>query len=150
MAKKRQQYKPRAFESKGKRKKKSGKEVADTFAMVFLTMLESPAYKDLTTRQQALYIWIKAQLCGADRHPRIDYPEQTYPEYEEIRKDTSFYFSWANALETGLYTKSMQKNFSCDMQALKNHGLIDIVMNGKAHRKRTVYKYSSEWQKWNI
>ncbi|WP_022762615.1 hypothetical protein [Butyrivibrio sp. AD3002] len=140
MAKK-EKYKPHSFECLGtKFKGLNGAMMADTSASVFESMLQSDSFKRLTPRQKILYVYLKGQFYGK-RKPRMD-----YPNIEELQSDECFYFNFSVAHQYGLYPPRSSKNFYDDMQALIDAGFIERIVSGKAHRKKSIYRYSDRWK----
>jgi len=116
------------FESTGSR--------SDTSANIYWSMLSSLAWKSLTAQQQLLYLYCKAQLYGQRNRPR------------EHGKDC-FYMNQAKWRdEFGLYKKGNENGFYRDMEALISKGFIKCVECGATTRTKSVYRYSSEWQRY--
>ena len=141
MSKSKQTYKPKPFESANGyyEHPTTGKIQTDTSANIYEGMLLNPLYQNLLPRQHDLYTVCKAQYYGK-RKPRRD-----YPEIEEFQSDECFYLNWGLVQRYGIYSPSMQADFREDMKALIDHGFIDIVASGKAHRTKTVYRFSDRW-----
>lgn len=144
MSRKRNDYKPQSFETVGKvRYNPNGALHNDTFATIYDSMLLSDAFQDLNSTQQILYIICKKQFYGARK------PHKDYPDMIELAGDDKFYLNVDIAINRyHLYSPKSKKNFYTDMQVLISHGFIERVASGKAHRTKTIYKYSAEWKKW--
>lgn len=141
MAKKKTDYVPKSFESKGKNfTNRRGKPQKETSANIYESMLQSPGFNKLNSKQKVLYLYCKAQFFGK-RKPGKDYKEQ-------FQDDGCFYFNWGKALEYGLYTEKSNANFYRDMQALEKWGFIEKLKSGQAHKEKNVYRFSDKWQKW--
>jgi hypothetical protein len=141
--KKKRQYSPKPFEALGHQFVGiHGGRQPDTFAQVYESMLQSDAFKDLNSTQKVLYFICKAQYYGKRK------PSRDYPDIEELQGDDLFYFNWNLAQEYGLYKPTCNKNFQMDMKALIDHGLIDLVASGIAHRKKNIYRFSDKWKSW--
>lgn len=115
---------PKAFES--------SKPCNDVSAVLYASMLQSPAWKKLTKPQQILYVYMRLQFYGNNQVPG---KPQIY-----------FYFNqtlWKKTYE--LYTNL--KSFYRDRDALIAHGFIEMVESGKNTRTKAVYKLSSSWQR---
>lgn len=141
---KKNHYSPKSFEAIGQKFKGiHGAMMADTSATIFESMLQSDAFKSLNPKQQILYVYCKAQYYGKRK------PEKDYPDIPQFEGADLFYFNWDIAQEYGLYKPSCNKNFRNDMQALIQHGFIEIVASGKAQHKKNVYKFSSKWKTWD-
>jgi hypothetical protein len=140
MAKKRK-YASKDFEAVGASFKGiHGATMTDTSASIFESMLQSEAFKSLKHRQQILYVYCKAQYYGK-RKPRAD-----YKDIPELQGDDLVYFNFDVAVEYGRYTKKSSKLFYTDMDALIKAGFIERIVSGKAHKKKTIYKYSARWK----
>lgn len=123
-------YIPKSFEATGIN--------GDVSANIFRSMMESPAWKDLTGNQKALYLTCKLQLYGVPRKKKPD------PEDE-----TTFFmnkFLWADTYQ--LYDRENGKGFRRDMNALIAHGFLVCVERGEVTRTKNVYKFSSMWRKY--
>lgn len=127
MSRRKQPYQKKAFESTGAS--------SDTSANVYMSMLLSPAWKDLTANQQRLYLVCKAQY---------------YAEKQKINGDplcfTMNQSKWADLY--GLYKRNNAASFIRDMTALIEHGFVSCVECGAISRSKSIYRFSSKWQKW--
>ena len=124
-------YKPKPFESTGSSN--------DTSANIYESMLIHPAFLGLTKNQRLLYIYLKAQYYGK-RKPGRDYPDE-----ERLQGETLFYFSHETAVKYGLCTKAGKTELYKNIRALVSAGFIEIVVSGRASKKKSVYKFSSRW-----
>lgn len=136
-------YKPKKFESLGRYKDYNGKDKIDTSANIFESMLLSPAFRDLNSKQQILYVYCKKQYYGHRK------PEKDYKDVEQFQGTDLFYFNYDLAFKYGLYKSSMSSNFYADMKALCEHGFIEKVSSGASQRKKNIYRFSSLWQTWS-
>lgn len=134
MGKRKKPYIPKAFESTGVSN--------DTSANVYGSMLESPAFKDLSKNQRLLYIYMKKQYYGARK------PGQDFPDMEQLQGDDLFYFNLALAEKYGLYSRSNDRQFYADIRAIEQHGFIKTVSSGKATKSRSIYKFTGDWKEW--
>ncbi len=115
-------YTPKSFESIG------GKRLS---ANIYISMLESTAWKQLSKNSRLLYVYMKAQYYGA----------KNIPEHPA----TDFVFNWGLASQTyGLYTNKTQ--FAKDKSELIKYGFIECVENGKCTRTKSIYRFSDKWQ----
>ena len=127
MAKKRP-YEKKAFESTG--------EPADVSANLYLSMLTSPAWRELTARQQILYLYCKAQYYAEKKKPVKDNP-------------LSFSMNQAKWREQyGLYKVNDEKSFYRDMSELILKGFVSCLMSGANTRQKSIYAFSIKWQKY--
>lgn len=142
MRRKKQKYNPKAFESVGEHfLNQKGKSQIDTSANIYESMLQSAAFKSLTTKQQILYVYCKAQYYGK-RKPKKDYEKQGLFQGEEY-----FYFNIQLASDYGLYTMTNHKRLYTDLKALEKAGFIDCLKSGKGHKEKNVYCFSDRWKK---
>lgn len=143
MSRGRKKYVPKRFESKGEKFiDENGKLRADTSANIYESLLLSDSFRDLSDRQKMLYIVAKAQYYGHRK------PEKDYPEIELFQGADVFYLNWNAVKRYGLYKDSMHSNFYKDMSALIEHGFIQRLSSGKGNRKKSIYKFSADWQSW--
>lgn len=115
---------PKAFES--------SRPCNDVSAVLYASMLQSPAWKKLTKPQQILYVYMRLQFYGNNQVP--DKPQIYFYFNQLLWKDTY-----------GLYTNL--KSFYKDRDALIDHGFIEKMESGKNTRTKAVYKLSSNWQR---
>lgn len=133
----------RPFESVGEHYTDShGNSRPDVSARIFESMLVSPAFRSLTARQKVLYLYCKAQHYGKKK-PSKDYDAEQYPQTQQ---DICFYFNLALAVEYGLYAKTSRNEFYSDIKRLREVGLIETVISGKATKTKSVYRFSSKWR----
>ena len=126
MAKK-PKYAKKPFESTGAN--------SDTSANIYTSMLISPAWQDLSASAQRLYVVCKAQY----------YAEKSKPN------DDPLCFTMSQAKWSGLYKlykKSNAKGFYRDMSELISHGFVSCVESGACTRTKSIYRFSSMWQKY--
>ena len=122
MGRRKTKYVPKSWESVG------GNMLS---ANIYVTMLQSKAWMQLSKNAQVLYLYMKAQYYGA----------KNLPEHPS----TDFVFNWALASKTyKLYTNAEQ--FKKDKDMLIEYGFIDLVENGKNTRTKNIYRYSDRWQ----
>lgn len=127
MAKLRKQpYQKKDFESSGT--------PADVSANIYMSMLQSEAWKALSNSQRVLYLYCKSQYYAEKKKPKGD----------------NFCFTmnqskWCGLY--GLYKKTNAKGFYRDMGALIEHGFIICVERGGMSFKN-IYQYSDLWQKY--
>ncbi len=114
-------YQPRPFESRGD----------NLSANIYLSMIKSKAWENLSNNAKVLYLYMKLQLYGANTiegHPPED-----------------FYFNTAMITQTyKLYTNMSQ--FRKDRQLLIDNGFIEIIENGRFSRTKNIYRLSAKWQ----
>lgn len=127
MSRRKTPYQKKSFESTGAS--------SDISANVYMSMLLSPAWKDLTANQQRLYLVCKAQFYG----------EKTKPNGDPLCF-TMNQSKWCGLY--GLYEKSNAKGFYRDMAALIENGFVTCVESGAPTRTKSIYRFSSMWQKY--
>lgn len=133
MGRRKKIVKARSFESSGGMDGKT-----DTFVRLYSSMIHSPAFKALSHRQKSLYLYLKEQFYG-HRKPSFDYPDMM-----EVQGEEFFYFPFTEAVDSGIYTKNMKREFYGDMHELVEFGFIEIAYDGNRRRK-TIYRYSGKW-----
>ena len=134
MGRRKESYTPKAFESTGVSN--------DTSANIYGSMLESPAFKDLSKNQRLLYVYMKKQYYGTRK------PERDFPEVEKLQGTDLFYFNMALAVQYGLYSRSNDRQFYNDIAAIERHGFIKTISNGRSTKSRSVYKFIGDWKQW--
>lgn len=127
MSRRKQAYQKKVFESTGASN--------DTSANIYMSMLLSDAWRSLTAQQQRLYLYCKAQYYGQKAKPNGN---SLCFEMNQSK--------WCGLY--GLYEKSNAKGFYRDMSALIATGFIICVQCGAITRTKSVYCFSSMWQKY--
>lgn len=123
--KRKNKYIPKSFESK------SGKVLS---AVIYASMIQSPAWEHLSNNARVLYLYMKLQYYGA----------KNIPDHSE----DCFYFNTALIQKTyKLYTNMRQ--FRKDRDQLVDYGFIKILESGKNTRTKAIYQFSDEWQNWS-
>ena len=144
MTRAKKKYAPRAFESLGAKFIDSdGRKRTDTSANIFESMLLSPAWKSLNSKQQVLYLVCKAQFYGKRK------PGRDFPDVETFQTDEAFYLNWGSVQKYGLYKPTMSKNFYADMRALIDRGFIILLSSGKSHHQKNIYRFGARWREWD-
>ena len=126
-SKRKKPYEKKSFESAGT--------PSDTSANIYMSMLLSPAWLNLTANQQRLYLYCKAQYYGEKNKHNGD-----------LLTFTMNRSKWGKLYQ--LYALTNQAGFYRDRDALIEHGFIRVVVGGSNTRKKTIYAYSDMWQKW--
>lgn len=127
MSKRKKTYQKKAFESDGS--------PSDVSANIYMSMILSPAWKNLTANQRQLYLYCKAQYYGEKKKP-TDNP----------LKFTMNQTKWADMY--GLYKRNNAASFTRDMTALIEHGFVVCSSCGATTRKKSIYRFSEKWQQW--
>ena len=135
MAAKKRTYQPKMFESTQTSK--------DTSANIYLSMLTSSAWKDLSNNSRVVYLDMKSQYYG---QKKVKEPDEN-GNIKEFDQEC-FYFNWGIARDVFGIKNPTQLNK--DIKSLIEHGFVEIVKNGKNTRTKSVYKLSDKWQKWNV
>lgn len=120
-------YEKKSFESDCSR--------SDVSANIYQSMILSEAWKDLTPRQQSLYLLMKLQYYAQKKHPDNDQTKFTFNQLK-----------WRDIYE--LYSDANKKAFYKDRDALTNHGLIVCTYSGKSQQRKNEYQYSDQWKQW--
>ncbi len=134
MGQRKKSYIPKAFESTGV--------LNDTSANIYGSMIESPAFKDLSKNQRLLYVYMKKQYYGTRK------PGRDFPDMEQLQGDDLFYFNLALAVKYNLYSRSNKRQFYTDIKALVSHGFIKNMTPENKTILRSVYKFIGEWKMW--
>lgn len=124
-------YKAKPFESTGTS--------SDTSANIYESMLTHPTFLSLTKNQRFLYLCCKAQYYGKRK------PKKDYPEVVELQADTLFYFSRHDAIKYGITNGNSNAGFYKDLEALEEKGFIEKVINGRATKTKSIYRFSDRW-----
>lgn len=127
MSRRKTAYQKKAFESTGASN--------DTSANLYMSMLLSDAWRALTAQQQRLYLYCKSQYYAEKQKPNGD------PLCFTMNQS-----KWCGLY--GLYEKSNAKGFYRDMAALIENGFVTCVECGAATRTKSIYRFSSMWQKY--
>ena len=134
MGKRRQQYRPKDFEST---------QVSnDTSANLYISMLLSDAWQDLNDSARVIYLYMKSQFYGQKKVADNDYMGEKIEYGQE-----HFYFN------RGLFKKFGKTDPTTCKKAidkLVSHGFIELVHDGKRTRTNSIYKFSSKWQTWEL
>lgn len=123
---KKKTYAKKPFESTG--------HSSDTSANLYMSMLNSRAWRDLTVNQRQLYLYCKAQYYAEKQKPNEDRMNFTMNQSK-----------WCGLY--GLYKKSNAKGFYRDMAALIEHGFVRCVECGANTRTKSIYAFSDMWQR---
>jgi hypothetical protein len=143
-------YTPKPFESAsywndeylddcGKKQKSQRKDIS---ANIYMTMLLSQAWQSLTESQQTLYLHCKSQYYGQRKKPNLS------PD-DEHGSELDFYFNrYLYVTRFKLYPDSNRARFTNDMTALIEKGFIRCLYSGSQSKKKSIYRFSSDWQKY--
>ena len=124
---KKRKYEKKTFESTG--------DSSDTSANIYVSMLMSPAWMNLSANQQRLYVYCKAQYYAQKRKP-LENPLAFTMNREKWGK------------EYKLYSLNSQDCFYRDRDALIAHGFIRVLEGGQNIRKKTIYALWDMWRFW--
>ncbi len=120
-------YQKKPFESTGASN--------DTSANLYISMLLSAAWRELSAQQQRLYLYCKAQYYAEKKKPNDDPLAFTMNRAK-----------WRDLY--GLYTDANHKRFYSDMAALIERGFIACLESGATTRTKSVYRFSDRWQQY--
>lgn len=120
---KRKEYVKKQFESIGIS--------SDTSANIYVSMLTSKAWIDLTKNAKVLYLYCKAQYYAEKKKPNNNSLQFTMNK----SKWNSMYKIYTN-----------QNQFYKDMGMLIEHGFIKCIENGSNTRTKNIYEFSSMWK----
>jgi hypothetical protein len=137
---KKSKYTPQSYESTGTKPGcKPG--TRDVSGNIYMSMLLSRAWLDLSPQQKTLYVCCKAQQY-AEHQDKLG-KEIGYGVHFKGNLFTMNHEKWCNVYK--LYADTNRAGFHRDMDALIAHGLIDCVRCGKIGRVRSIYAYSVRW-----
>ena len=129
----------------------SNESPSDTSANIYMSMLTSPAFLDLTPRQQMLYVYAKSRLYGQKTADK----KALFKQFDDLSEPAYIdpFFSLSNhevTEELKIYSKSNLMSFYRDLEQLILHGFIKCVAcrSSERSKKRTIYTYSDKWQIW--
>lgn len=135
MSRKREKYIPKSFESTGTSN--------DTSANIYMSMLMSDSWNNLTKNQQILYVYCKAQYYAEKKKPK---PIVVQLSEDELKLCFTMNKSkWCKLYH--IYKNGNQNSFIKDMKALVDKGFVELVENGKTSRTKSIYKFSNRWNK---
>lgn len=139
---KKKRFTPKNFESKSKS--------CDVSANIYMSMLMSYAWQDLTSRQKSLYLCCKAQYyslsnnkTGFDEEFRNNRDYFVFPQHLWFKNSKKAKTPDGSAKNYNLYGN--KRSFYYDMGVLIDHGFIDCVKCGADLRKKTLYRFSDRW-----
>ena len=149
MPKKRAVYEPKSFESDAMILPKTKKKLCpkDVSANIYLSMLLSQSWHELSLKQKELYLYCKAQYYGEKKS------ENEHKTNNEIQKgidaNLSIRFTmnkskWCEIYH--IYSSNAQRHFYEDMKVLAEKGFISVVENGKQSRTKNIYEFSDKWR----
>ena len=110
---------------------------ADKFAGIYMSMVDSQAWSELTANQRVLYVYFKLQIH--DKYLKSEYG------------DLAFTFNrgkWRD--KYGLYRDGNQQGFYRDRDALIEKGFVDCVKCGQRTKEKSVYRLSDRWQHYGL
>ena len=134
MGKRKQQYRPKDFESAEPNKPIS--------ANIYLDMLLSDAWKDLPTAAKELYIAMKSQYYG---QKPIKLTDEITGEVTELPQE---YFYFNRGLARDVFGMKNPNQVSKNTKALIQYGFIEIAVKAKKAPQKDIYKLSSKWREY--
>jgi hypothetical protein len=108
----------------------------DTSAPIFMSMLMSAAWLDLTKSQQILYIYCAEQVYGEKRIAVDGQPNAVTFTMNRYKWNTLY----------KLYSDGNAARFYADRDALIEHGFIRVAQS--IAKEKTVYALIDKWQRW--
>jgi len=112
----------------------------DTSANIYMSMLMSAAWRELTPKQQQLYLYCKAQYYG-EKSSNLPVEHKDNPLAFTMNQS-----KWRDLY--GLYTYASKRYFYRDMAVLISVGLIRCIEIGSTTRTKSIYEFSDKWQKY--
>lgn len=133
MSKNNKKYEPKSFESDGSS--------SDTSANIYMSMLMSYAWQQLSKNAQVLYVYCKAQYYAEKKKPKTEHRQLT--EQEQRQCFTMNKSKWQKLYK--IY-KSDNGQFNKDMKQLIDYGFVELLESGKNVRKKNTYMLSNKWK----
>lgn len=133
MSKKKQVYQKKTFESTGVGN--------DTSANIYMSMLMSKAWQQLSKNAQVLYLYCKAQYYAEKQKPK-----PIVRQLSETEQKMCFTMNRSKWLNLYCIYKSDNGQFNKDMKQLIDNGFVKIVELGSTTRTKNIYMFSDEWQ----
>ena len=120
----------------------------DTSANIYMSMMLSPAWMELSKAQQILYLYCKAQYYGKNKK---EHRELLTGEEIMLNKDvdTSKRFFMNREMWLNLY-KIYPDNgqFYKDIKVLCDLGFVKTVERNQHSKKRNIYEFSDKWREY--
>lgn len=143
MAKKPKTYIPKTFEAD---KQFLIVRDYDTSANIYMSMMLSPAWLELTKGQQVLYLYCKAQYHGKNKKdkPQLRTAEEILSG-KEVDISKRFFMNremWLNFYK--IYPDNGQ--FYKDMKVLCDMGFIKTIERNQNTKKRNIYEFDDQWR----
>ena len=134
MSRRKERYRPKAFESMGNSD--------DVSANIYMSMLMHDNWKALTKNQQILYVYCKAQMYAEKRKPK-----PAVRQLNETEQKLLFTMNRTKYVHLyGLYSDGNRQSFVKDMQALIDYGFIDLIESNSRNFKKNIYMLSDNWR----
>jgi hypothetical protein len=133
MSRNSKKYEPKSFESDGNS--------SDTSANIYMSMLMSYAWQQLSKNAQVLYVYCKAQYYAEKKKPKTEHQQLT--EQEQRQCFTMNKSKWQKL--NNIY-KSDNGQFNKDMKQLIYYGFVELLEGGKNVRKKNIYMLSNKWK----
>ena len=126
-------YTPKTFESMGNSD--------DTSANIYVSMLMSWAWQQLTKNAQVLYLYCKAQLYAQKKKPK---PQVV--QLDDLHQRLCFTMNKSKWQSLYHIYNSDNGQFNKDMKMLIDYGFIECIENGKSTRTKSIYMLSDKWR----
>lgn len=111
-----------------------GRDPRGQFTKITRDMMNSPAWNDLSLRQQGLYLHLKAKYTQKVTHGVLE---------SSNRDNISLpYSEWHPTLYANY------RSFASDIRKLEENGFIRTIFYGKATHRCNVYGFTDEWIAW--
>lgn len=113
----------------------------DTSANIYVSMLLSERWKQLSKNAQILYVYCKAQYYAEKKKPKPTCRQLTDQEQKQC-------FTMNKSKWQSLYKIYPSDNgqFNKDMKQLIDNGFIELIENGKITRTKSIYMLSNKWK----
>lgn len=118
----------------------------DTSANIYMSMMLSPAWLDLSKAQQILYLYCKAQYYGKNKKEQKELmTAEELLSKKEVDTSKRFFMNremWLNFYK--IYPDNGQ--FYKDIKVLCDFGFIKTIERNQNTKKRNIYEFTDQWR----
>jgi hypothetical protein len=104
------------------------------FAKITHDMMQSPAWRNLSLRQQGLYLHIKAKYRAKMTRGNLESDNRDNLSLPKSEWHSNLYSDY--------------RTFSKDIRKLEDNGFLKTIRYGKAMHQCNLYGLSDEWKRW--
>ncbi len=122
------------------------KSKSEAYIALFKTLLNSPAFHELTGNQRSLYIFCMTQWGTDPFEDKYSEPDNV----TEVDRRESFYMNLALGHSSGIYGDKSKNTFYNDLKRLEAVGFIDCIYHGKGKGAKSIYRLSDRWKNFGL